>query len=155
MGDIFRKIDLWGLTEGAKRLGSAPKTQALVDPGASKTVISTRLAKKLRGKFLMEIPIEGRKVWTKLTAIQLDAARCGEQPIVVAVDDQLVRRAGDGPDGKPVEVILGHDYLEAERVGLRYEERGDEVACHVGPLRTLAGAKSQPSKRLRRRRTQK
>jgi hypothetical protein len=117
MGDIFRTVDIWGLTGNAKRLGHATDTQVLVDPGATKSVISTKLAKRLRGKFLMDIPIEGRKVPTKLTAIRLTASGCGEQPIVVAVDDQLVGRAGNGPDGKPVEVILGHDYLEAERIG--------------------------------------
>lgn len=124
IGDIFRTIDIWGLTESAKRLGHAADTQVLVDPGATKSIISTRLAKRLRGKFLMDIPIEGRRVPTKLTAIRLAASGCGEQPIVVAVDDQLVRRAGVGPDGKPVEVILGHDYLEAERAGIRYLARG-------------------------------
>jgi len=139
MGDIFRRADIWGLTENAKRLGHAPDTQVLVDPGATKSVISTRLAKRLRGKFLIDIPIEGRSVRTKLTAIRLNASNCGEQPVVVAVDDQLMRRAGNGPDGKPVDVLLGHEYLEAERAGIRYMERGDEVACQVAPLRRERG----------------
>jgi len=58
-------------------------------------------------KFSIDIPIEGRSVRTKLTAIRLNASDCGEQPVVVAVDDQLVRRAGNSPDGKPVDVISG------------------------------------------------
>ncbi len=139
MGDIFRRVDIWGLSENAKRLGHAADTQVLVDPGATKSVISTKLAKRLRGRFLIDIPIDGRSVRTKLTAIRLNAPACGEQPIVVAVDDQLVSRAGNRPDGQPIEAILGHDYLEAERAGIRYMERGDEVACQVAPLARARG----------------
>jgi len=161
MGDIFRRADIWGLTENAKRLGHAADAQVLVDPGATKSVISTKLARRLRGRFLIDIPIEGRSVRTKLTAIRLHASHCGEQPVVVAVDDQLMRRAGNGPDGKAVDIILGHDYLEAERAGIRYMERGDEVACQVAPLERerqvspLTRAREQrPGKVVRRTRSQ-
>jgi hypothetical protein len=129
MGDIWRRVDISGLTEGARRLRRVSDVLALVDTGASKSVISTRLAKLLGGSVLMRIPMEGRSVPSKLTAVRLRAPGCGEHPIVVAVDDEMVARAGSDPDGEPAQMLLGHDYLEAQRVTLRYLERGDEVSC--------------------------
>ena len=131
MGDIWRRIDICGLTENARRLRQASDVLALVDTGASKTVISTRLSTLLGGSILMQIPMEGRRVPSKLTAIRLQAPGCGEHPVVVAVDDDLVDRAGLNPEGEKADVILGHDYLEAERTTLRYLERGDDVRCEA------------------------
>jgi hypothetical protein len=141
MGNIYRKVTIFGLTTEAKRLGGVTNIEALIDHGASMTVISTRLARRLKGRLLkgMKVPIEGRKVPVKLTALTLHAEGCGERPLVVAVDDDLVGRAGTNHVGAPTEIILGHDYLEGERVGARYTERGDDVVCHAAPLASLAG----------------
>jgi hypothetical protein len=133
LGDIWRRIDICGLTENARRLRQANDVLALVDTGASKTVISTKLSTLLGGSVLMKIPMEGRRVPSKLIAIRMQAPGCGEHPIVVAVDDDLVDRAGRNPEGEQADVILGHDYLEAERAVLKYLERGDDVRCEATP----------------------
>jgi len=127
MGDIYRFVDVYGLTENAVRLGHAQDVLALIDTGAGKTVISSELADQLGGASLMDIPIEGQWVPSKLASITLhDAAHCIEHPVIVAVSDRLIRRAGPGPDDEVVQVLLGHDYLQGT---LRYKARGDDVSC--------------------------
>ena len=128
MGGLWRNVDICGLTERARRLRRVNDVLALVDTGAGKTVISTNLATLLGGSDLMKIPMEGRLVRSKLTAIRLHAPECGEHPIVVAVSDELVGRAGLSPEGERVEVLLGRDYLEAERATLRYLDRGNDLS---------------------------
>ncbi len=135
MGNIFRKVDICGLTAEGKRLGRVKGVDALVDTGATKTVISSALARKLGGRSLnIQTTIEGRRVGLKLAGVTLRAPGCDIDALVVAVDDTLVRRAGVGSTGEAIEVILGHDYLQNKRAALRYVGPRDEVVCGAGPL---------------------
>jgi len=127
MGDIVRKVDICGLTAEGKKLRCS-SVDALIDPGATKTVISEALSRRLGGRFIKGIPatIEGRKVPLKLTAIALRASGCDASALTVVVDDKLVGRAGNS-----LEMILGHDYLQRKYVALQYAEREEDhlVAC--------------------------
>jgi len=127
MGDIVKQVDICGLDGKGRRFRCASAT-ALVDSGASKTVISEDLAERIGGGMLgIPIEIEGRKIPLKLAAVTLRAKGCGIDALAVAVDDKLISRAGHG-----AEVILGHDYLQNKRAVMRYygyEGRRSEVAC--------------------------
>lgn len=142
MGDIHRRLDICGLTPDAERLKCVRDVETLVDQGATKSVISSALAERVGGRHLINVFIEGRAVPTKLVGLKLHAPSCREQPVVVAVDDKLVARAGRGPSGNPIEIILGHDYLEAEKAALRYKDRrGHQILCDAGPLKAKRKAK--------------
>lgn len=109
--------------------------EALLDTGATKTVISSGLAKQLGGNTLSKefsADVEGRKVPLKLVGVTLKAPGCHPDALAVIVDDTLAARAGR-KDGKLVEVILGHDYLENKDVALMYKKKRnkqiDKVVC--------------------------
>lgn len=136
MGDIIRKITVCGL-DGAGNPLNCRTVTALIDTGATQTVLSSKIDKELGG---FQIPqtakIEDREVRQRLAAVELDAPGCRANVVAAAVDDKLIRRAGKGPDGKPIQAILGHDYLQRERGALRYAPNGkSEAACDVGPLK--------------------
>jgi len=137
MGDIFRKVDLWGLSEGGELRGRVQGAMAIVDTGATRTVISRGLGLRLGGPFVREESFEKRKVPIVLALVRLRDRGCEPRAILVAVDDELADRAGTDRQGKKVEIILGHDYLEAEGAAVRYRDRGDEVVCKAAGLRRL------------------
>lgn len=134
MGDIVRKVDICSVTS-AGNPGTCATVYALIDPGASSTVISARLAKRLGGKLLPArygASIEGRKHPVKLTAIKLHAPSCTEAVIPAVVSEQLVARAK-----LDVDMLLGHDYLQRKRVALLYAETPAEhkAACTTSRAR--------------------
>ena len=145
MGDIFRKVDICGLTEEGKQLGCTA-ANALIDPGATKTVISRALAKKLGGSLISgyKATVEGRDVPLKLAGVTLRAPGCDIDALTVAVDDTLVARAGH-----PAEMILGHDYLQHKRAAARYGNREDdhEIVCRSARLRSKRTKTSLQGKR--------
>lgn len=105
---------------------------ALIDPGASSTVIRTALAKQLGGRSFSKAfsaEIEGQSFPLKLTGVKLEAEGCGLKPITAVVSDKLVDRSKP-----PVAMLLGHDYLQREQVWLLYAERAEDhkVACTKG-----------------------
>jgi predicted aspartyl protease len=119
MGDIIRKVEVCSLTEGGKR-GRCETVDALIDTGASSTVISDRLAARLGGASLptaYHATIEGKAFPRKLTSVKLKERACGLEALAVVVSNTLVARAA-----RPVEVVLGHDYLQRKRVALMYDE---------------------------------
>jgi hypothetical protein len=132
MGDIVQKIKVAGMTlTGGMR--DERTVNALIDPGTSKTVITSSLAREIKAA---EAPayaiIEGQHVPMHLAALRLSAPKCGVDVIAVAVSDSKMARAGR-PNGLHVDVILGHDYLQNQRVNLQYAGSSDEqtVACRV------------------------
>jgi hypothetical protein len=134
VGDILRKITVCGLNSKGDPLNCQTVT-ALIDTGATQTVISSKIDKKLGGfQIPQTVEIENREVRQRLAAVELDAPGCRANVIAAAVDDELVARAGNDEDGAPIQAILGHDYLQRERGALRYAPKG-EVACRVGPLK--------------------
>lgn len=145
MGEIVRKVKLCGIDVArGEMIGACSTVNAIIDTGATKSVISRAVAQKIAGAELLKLPIEGREVPTKLAAVHLKARRCKVRPLVVAVDDALVRRAGSAPDGSRIDMILGHDYLQAQKnATITFDQRrGDDVACDL-PSKT-------PRRRARR-----
>ena len=135
MGDVIRKVDLWGLSEGGELRGRALAVTAIVDTGATRTVMGRDLGLRLAASFIRRETIEGRPVPVMLALVRLHATGCEPRALLVAVDDALASRGGTDRRGQPVEVILGHDYLEAEAAAVRYGKRGDQVLCKSDRLR--------------------
>ncbi len=138
MGDIFRKVKVCGLTDAGGVLG-CQTVEALLDSGASTTVVSAELAKKLGGKMLagMDAHIEGRDVPLKLIGLKMEAPGCRVSALTAAVDTSLVARAGAAPDGSTTHVIVGHDYLQRGFARLQFSPKSAEqtVSCGISTKR--------------------
>lgn len=116
MGDIFRKVTIRGVRTDGERAGRAT-VYALLDSGASAGVITRALAKKARGTVIEKFDkVEGAMRDVMLAKYRAHVPDCGERGLSVIVSDALVERAGIGPDGKPVQMILGHDYMQRTRM---------------------------------------
>ncbi len=144
MGDVTRKVVLTSLTDAGAQ-GQPRSYEGYLDTGASKSVISTRIARELGGVFMgFEIPIGGYRAKAKLVALQLDGKNCPVFPIVAAVSDELVALVGL-PD---VEMIVGQDYMQGGRTCITMREKGkDTVKCHMPQKRRPeATAVARPAK---------
>jgi hypothetical protein len=132
MGDIVATLRVSAISAEGALLGRPMEVKTLVDTGSTRTVISSSLALRLGGSLLggISATFERREVPLKLVALRLRAPGCRDDVIAVAVDDRLVRRAGDGFDA-----VLGHDYLEHNRIGLRYGRTITEILGQAAPLR--------------------
>lgn len=137
MGDVIKTVKICGLTPHGQsfRSGACKRMRALVDTGASSTVISSKLAREIGAANVpSQTMIESRRVERCLASIELEAPGCSQKPVLPVVSDELVSRAGNG-----LQIILGHDYLQADRAALRYHgteaQVQSDVACEVGSLK--------------------
>lgn len=113
MGEIKVGIKLQGLTTAGKLIGErAAKSSALVDTGASKTIVSEAVAKAANIKPLgLKGGVAGvmgaGEVETGLAVVMAEG--CKPQPLVVGISDKVAKAAG-------ADVLLGHDYMQATRM---------------------------------------
>jgi len=128
MGDIVRKVKLCGLVRRGKKLelvrdwDECPEINALIDTGASASVITRTLAELAGAEVMPGLKkLHGRLRDGAFMAVRLTG--CGPSPHVVVVDDQLAAEAA--PDAF---MILGHDYLQDNRARIDYAN-GDLVTC--------------------------
>jgi len=118
MGDVLATVDLLGLdAEGRPQRTAAAR--ALVDTGASISIISKELALACGA---LELPavamLEGKMRRGAMLALRPAEPRCAYVALAVVVDDALLERAR-------VAMILGHDYLQKQRVAIyMHEEEG-------------------------------
>ena len=140
-GDIVRKVKLCGLSRGGRPLhrpSDCPEVDALIDTGATVTIVSRTLAELTGAEILPGIQIlHGRPRDAAWMSLRLIAAGCGWSKHLVVVDDRLAASAGPRAF-----MILGHDYLRDHHAQIDYGN-GTSVRC---PPRRPAGSK------LRRRR---
>lgn len=137
MGDIVRRTKVCGIGADGDTDRCAT-VEALQDWGASRTVMSTALAARIGGITTRRTrSIEGRSVPVKPAALRVDGKRCDWDVVAAMVDDDLVSRAGKGPSGKPIELIVGHDYGQARTAAARLAPRIDDqqFVCESPPLR--------------------
>ena len=136
MGDIFSRVELLGLDAEGDPQGHAV-ARAIVDTGASISIISRKLARELRGVSLPALAvIEGKMRRGAMVAMRPARAGCKLVAVAVVVDDELVARAGEG-----AAMIFGHDYMQKQRVAVYMHEdlarRG--IACGSrGPRKAAA-----------------
>ena len=127
MGDIFRKVTVRGVRADDERAGRAT-VYALLDSGASAGVITRALAEKAHGTIVEKFDkVEGVMRDVMLAKYKAHVPDCGERGLNLIVSDSLVGRAGIGPDGKPVQMILGHDYMQRTGMALLLSEKPSET----------------------------
>jgi predicted aspartyl protease len=123
MGDIIRKATVHGI-RGAlddPEIAGSETCDALLDTGATATVISARLARRIgavavKRQALFLSPSAGDRR-LPLAAVTLSlGGGCKTQLIFAAVSDAIADDAGH-------EVVVGHDYLQRAHVRLDCERR--------------------------------
>ena len=147
-GDIVRKVKLCGLSRGGKLLRSwrdCPEVDALVDTGATVTIISRTLAELAGAEIVSDLQIlHGRPRDGALMAIKLAAPGCSRSVHLVVVDDRRAETAGPRAF-----MILGNDYLQNNRARIDYATNGNFVRC---PPRKATPKRRDGSKTTRKRR---
>jgi hypothetical protein len=128
MGDMYRKVTLHGVRNDGRR-GGKVVVDALLDSGATSGVITVALAEAARGTIFRKFDtVEGAERDVMIAKLKAHVRDCGERGLTVIVDDELAGRAGVGPNGKPVQMILGHDYMQRTRMVLLLSDDPSEVA---------------------------
>ncbi len=138
MGDIFKEVEIHGYDKHDKIVDGA-RLRCIVDTGASRSVISTRVAQAC-GAYVFSSPlaVEGKKRNVAWFAIKVDAKDCGHVLLLAIVDDSLVKRANPATKDrkKTVDMILGHDYMQNQRMVVYMDEDEEKrsVECRLSPV---------------------
>ncbi len=148
MADIVRKVEFADLVGTHKRaeLGRGRRQWgAYIDTGATRTVVSARVARSVRMieapfqiDYVVPIKVPAKAFYTGMRLL-LDG--CDElQPMLIAVSDEVIG-ALDLPD---VEVLIGQDYLQAARIRMDLAPRGEaqRLSCRTGERRSWNGSRS-------------
>lgn len=149
MGDIVKKIKLCGLAFEGDVLTPVhaqrdwPEVKALVDTGATSSVITRTLAELAGAKIMPGTKtFRGGLLDGAMVVIQVPGCKPSYHHVVV--DDGLAA------DAEPhAFMILGHDYLQDNRVRIDYDN-GEVVTC---PPRLPSKKPSKPSNGSSGRRT--
>jgi hypothetical protein len=119
MDDIVKKVKICGLARSGKRLKPVratkdwPTVEALVDTGATASVITRALADLAGAEIITDLRThQGRACDGALMVLHM--AGCRPSYHMVIVDDRLVKAA------EPHFMILGHDYLQDNRARIDY-----------------------------------
>jgi len=127
-GDIVRKVKICGLSRSGRALrhwSECPEVDALVDTGATATIISRALAELAGAEIMSNFQIlHGRPQDAAWMTLQLDVPGCSRSKHLVVVSDR--RAATAGPRAF---MLLGHDYLHKHHVRIDYTADGSRLCC--------------------------
>lgn len=125
MGELIRDVLIWAPSARNKYHDPA-EYRAVVDTGATITVIPDRIVDELGIDFVDDFAqIEGRIVPLALIRLQVTADNgrsCKPTMLIAAVSSSLAARAGKDRQGRRIDLILGHDYLQRAKAVLRYDD---------------------------------
>lgn len=126
MGDIVKTVSVFAIDSEGNKLGPVKSYRALIDTGATSTVIPRRVLRSLKGQ---TIPgkyqsHDGEPVPSTLVALRLGGARCETKVVVAMVSDKIAAKAGHGTT-----LILGHDYLQRAEAVLRFDVKPHAASC--------------------------
>jgi hypothetical protein len=127
VGDVVRKVKLCGLARDGKKLhADCPEVDALIDTGATVTIISRAIAQLVGAEVVPGIirRWKGRPCAGAMITVQLIESGCGPSTHLVAVDDRLAATAAPYAF-----MILGQDYLKRNRTQTGYQGQKDSVRC--------------------------
>lgn len=134
MGEVRVSIRLQGITKrGDLSARGAGNFEALVDTGASKTIVSEAVAQRVGIRRLGYTG--GVAGVTGTTQVDVGMAlaltpRCQPEALLVGISDEVTRRAG-------VDVILGHDYMQAVKMAVT--PHNGRATCPTPHKRRRAG----------------
>lgn len=129
MGEVRVELRVRGIDAEDRPAGTLVRVEALVDTGASRTIVSTRVARDA-GIRVTALPGNvsgiGGTVAVKIGPAVIAAHDCGCKPqaLYVGISDTITRAAG-------AEVVLGHDYMQNVRMRIAMENEADaqRVTC--------------------------
>jgi hypothetical protein len=128
MGDIVKTVKICGLAKSGELLKPVhatrdwPEVEALVDTGATASVITRTLAELAGAEIIPGLRThKGQACDGALMVLQL--AGCKPSYHMVIVDDRLAASAEP-----QAFMILGHDYLQDQRARIDYDN-GEVVTC--------------------------
>jgi len=144
MGELFTRVELYDVvgTSGrdgsiALNIGNEPTSAPVcyVDSGSNRTVLSDEA---LVGVHTLPSPeratLLGRSWPIRLVWIRLAHRGCQPRLIQAAVSSELIERA----DVDEALVIVGQDYLQRDRVGLKFDDDLDMHGIRCGTRRPAA-----------------
>jgi hypothetical protein len=146
VGDIYRTVQICGVDDKGD-VRACRDVKALLDTGATRSVIGSALAERLQGAIQPKgTEIEGREVPLMAARFGVRAPDCIPWRNPVIVDDDLVERAGARAG-----MILGTDYMQRRDMVLLLSDnrRKEGVASREQPPPKING-KSSPRKRSKR-----
>jgi hypothetical protein len=150
MGDIVKKVKLSGLVRRGKLLKPVhavrdwPEVEAIVDTGATASVITRTLADLAGAEIIPGLrTYRGRSCDGALMALHLEGCRPSYHMVVV--DDRLAATAEPS-----AYMILGHDYLQDNRARIDYDN-GELVTCPPRPTKPSKATKRKSSNGRRRK----
>jgi predicted aspartyl protease len=124
MGDVTKRVKVHALLDRSSK-GAGRWYSALVDTGATKTVVPRRLLEELGTDFSAEYSYhEGVRMPLVELTIRLYGRGCEDRVIFAIVSDELAAKAGPEAD-----ILLGHDYLQAASAIVRYNLRPHQISC--------------------------
>ena len=130
MGDVRINVRIQAvLKSGTLSAKGFREVEALVDTGASKTIVSERLAGLIGIRTLavtggvsgiggvIDVPVG-------VALLHARGVTCDPEPLLVGISDRIAHEAG-------AEIILGHDYMQPRRMVVRPYARS--AACEPRP----------------------
>lgn len=132
MSDIIRTAYVTAVDTEGNPVDKPRRCRALIDTGATATVIPRRVAIRLGGTSIAEgySHLEGEPVASKVVRLRVSGAGCQTQVVVAMVSDKHAARAGAGAS-----MIVGHDYLQRSLARLRYDTDPHGMDCSSVLLR--------------------
>lgn len=115
MGDVFVPMRLVGVrADGSPSAKGHATFKTLVDTGASKTIVSEAVARRVGIRRMGEGHMSGAgglvRVDLGLALALVDG--CNPELLIVGISDPIAETAG-------ADVVMGHDYLQAVRMAVR------------------------------------
>jgi hypothetical protein len=129
MGDLYKKVWVYGLKDGKVTAAKPAAVKALVDTGATLTILSSRVVEYLQARTVpLFAYLDGIAYTSASVGVIVDAKGCKAVPLMVVVDDQLASKAGQGAD-----MILGHDYQQNQRMVLSLDNMQERQTARCRP----------------------
>jgi hypothetical protein len=120
MGDIIRTLEIYDLRSSKRGLTVSTRpaalVQAVVDAGASLTVVPRRVARQVRSVVqpIGRVNLEGRLYPVRLMMVRLVGPNWAPKLVSVVVSDELAARTAT----EGVSAVLGHEYTQKDHVGI-------------------------------------
>lgn len=145
MGDVFVPVKLAGVRADGNPRAKTAVFDALVDTGASRTVVSRAVALRLGIRPVASggMSSAGGMVRMPVGAAFAMVRGCDAEVLMVGISDDVAEVAG-------AEVVLGHDYLQAVRMAVRPYKRTarceGQRAARANPRRPARARRRAPGR---------
>ena len=138
MGSVYSEVELFDvLVDGDSiEIGELKATLAcFVDSGSTRSIITDFAAARVKTMRAPQLALYRSGSYPiRYIAMRLARRGCKPRLIETAVSTKLIKDA----DIEDAQVLLGQDYLQRDRVSLRFDERSELHGLHCGgPVPTV------------------